>query len=60
MPDWRATRPVDVARLNSSVFLAVIGKYEVVLALAAPAYLAAGVLLAHHRFPPLTTTDSGS
>ena len=56
MPEWRAIRPVDVARLNSSVFLAVIRKYEIVLALAAPAYLVAAVLLAHHRFPSLTTT----
>ena len=68
MPDWRATRPVDVARLNSSVFLAVIHKYEILLAvirkfeilcaIVMPAYLIVAVLLAHHRFPSLTTTHT--
>jgi len=58
MPDWRATRPVDVARLNSSILLAVIRKFEILCAIVMPAYLIVAVLLAHHRFPSLTTTHT--
>jgi hypothetical protein len=54
MPEWRATRPVDVARLNSSVFLAVLRKYGVLFAFVAPAYLLAAVLLGEHRLSTLT------
>ena len=54
MPEWRATRPVDVARLNSSVFLAVLRKYGGLFAFVAPAYLLAAVLLGEHRLPTLT------
>ncbi|HEY5272726.1 MAG TPA: hypothetical protein VIJ34_05770 [Acidimicrobiales bacterium] len=54
MPDWRATRPVDVARLNSSIFLAVLRKYGVAFVFLTPPYLLAAILLGEHRFPTHT------
>ncbi len=53
MPEWRATRPVDVARLNSSVFLAVLSKYGVLFAIGAPIYFATVVILGERRAPEL-------
>jgi hypothetical protein len=54
MAQWRATRPVDVARLNSSIFLAVLRKYGIAFVFLTPAYLLAAVLLGEHHFPTLT------
>ena len=54
MDDWRATRPVDVARLNSGVFLAVLRKFAVVAAICAPVYFGAIVVLAEVRAPQLS------
>ncbi|MDA8265348.1 MAG: hypothetical protein M0T79_08405 [Actinomycetota bacterium] len=53
MPEWCSTRPVDVARLNSSVFLAVLCKYGVFSAIAAPIYFATVVILGERRAPKL-------
>ncbi|MHB1599258.1 MAG: hypothetical protein ACYCXY_10340 [Acidimicrobiales bacterium] len=53
MEEWRAFRPVDVARLNSSVFVALFRKYGLLFALALPAYLGGALLLAAERFPKL-------
>ena len=54
MHDWRATRPVDVARLNSGVFLAVLRKFAVAAAICAPVYFGAIVVLAEVRAPQLS------
>lgn len=53
MPQWRVTRPVDVARLNSGVFIAVLRRYGALIAIGAPIYFATVVILGARRTPEL-------
>lgn len=53
MQDWRASRPVDVARLNSSVFRAVLRKFELLFVVMIPIEIVSVLLLAHHRDPTM-------
>ncbi len=55
MQGWRATRPVDVARLNNGVFCAVLRKYCLLFAVLIPTELVGTVLIAHHRVPSMST-----
>jgi hypothetical protein len=54
MQNWRALRPVDVARLNDSVFRAVIRFYEILFAIMIPIELSSTIAIAHHRFPQMS------
>ena len=54
MKNWRATRPIDVARLNNGVFCSVLWKYCLLFAVLIPTELIGTVLIAHHRVPSMS------
>jgi len=53
MSERHAFGAVDVARLNSGVFLAVLRRYGVLFVIGAPVYFATVVLVGEHRAPGL-------
>jgi hypothetical protein len=55
MQDGRATQPVDVARLNSGIFLALFKRFGIVVAICLPIYFGGIVAIAALRLPQLST-----